>query len=320
MTDREALLRSVCENPDDDLARLVFADWLDEHDEPERAEFIRVQIELSGAVKGKRRELLKARERALIEEHAERWVAELRDYIDDNFTIPWHDYFRRGFVEQIPVLGETLVEAGSELFAQAPIREVWLADEEDYDELAKCPHLLRLRVIDLEMAGLSEGFGPAKLFRSRYLAKLRTLHACGYDDNCHLDIPGIRGIVTSKHLGNLTHLDLSCNWFGAAGTRELLKAANLTSLDRLEFEGVGMGDEGAIALAATPWMTQIKSLNLVANDIGEAGARAILESPHLSGLTEIDLRDNESAYEDHTPITQATKRQLQARYGKGLLI
>ena len=46
MTQRDALLRAVCENPDDDLPRLVFADWCDENGEPERAEFIRTQIEL----------------------------------------------------------------------------------------------------------------------------------------------------------------------------------------------------------------------------------------------------------------------------------
>jgi uncharacterized protein (TIGR02996 family) len=34
MNDREALLRAVCENPDDDTPRLVFADWLEEHGEP----------------------------------------------------------------------------------------------------------------------------------------------------------------------------------------------------------------------------------------------------------------------------------------------
>src|SRR5438874_1548572 len=31
MSDRDALYAAVCANPDDDTARLVFADWLDEH-------------------------------------------------------------------------------------------------------------------------------------------------------------------------------------------------------------------------------------------------------------------------------------------------
>lgn len=46
MTDEQSLLRAVLLSPADDLPRLVLADWYDEHGQPERAEFIRVQLEL----------------------------------------------------------------------------------------------------------------------------------------------------------------------------------------------------------------------------------------------------------------------------------
>jgi uncharacterized protein (TIGR02996 family) len=48
MGDEErALVRAVLEEPGDDLPRLVFADWLEEHGQAERAEFCRVQCELA---------------------------------------------------------------------------------------------------------------------------------------------------------------------------------------------------------------------------------------------------------------------------------
>lgn len=47
MSERDALYRAVCSNPHDNTPRLVLADYLEEYGEPERAEFIRVQIELS---------------------------------------------------------------------------------------------------------------------------------------------------------------------------------------------------------------------------------------------------------------------------------
>lgn len=47
MSDRDSFLRAIIAQPDDNLPRLVFADFLDEHGEPERAEFIRVQCELA---------------------------------------------------------------------------------------------------------------------------------------------------------------------------------------------------------------------------------------------------------------------------------
>ena len=41
-----ALYAAVCANPDDDTPRLVLADWLDEHDDPHRAAYIRAEVQL----------------------------------------------------------------------------------------------------------------------------------------------------------------------------------------------------------------------------------------------------------------------------------
>ena len=41
----EAFLEQITVNIDDDGARLVFSDWLEEQGEQERAEFIRVQVQ-----------------------------------------------------------------------------------------------------------------------------------------------------------------------------------------------------------------------------------------------------------------------------------
>jgi uncharacterized protein (TIGR02996 family) len=47
MTDGEALLRGVLAEPFCNVPRLVYADWLEENGEPERAEFIRAHINLN---------------------------------------------------------------------------------------------------------------------------------------------------------------------------------------------------------------------------------------------------------------------------------
>lgn len=44
MTEEEALLDTIRNDPDDDTVRLAYADWLQEHDEDERAAFIRAGI------------------------------------------------------------------------------------------------------------------------------------------------------------------------------------------------------------------------------------------------------------------------------------
>ena len=79
--DESALLAAIRAHPDDDTARLVYADWLDEHSQPERAELIRVQVNLArtrGTIESatERREW-HTRMRALLHAHSKRWRKEL---------------------------------------------------------------------------------------------------------------------------------------------------------------------------------------------------------------------------------------------------
>jgi uncharacterized protein (TIGR02996 family) len=46
VTDGDALLRAILADPSDETLRLVYADWLDENGEVDRAALVRVQIEL----------------------------------------------------------------------------------------------------------------------------------------------------------------------------------------------------------------------------------------------------------------------------------
>src|SRR5262245_46285153 len=71
-----ALLHGCKDNPDDNAPRLVLADWLEEHGEPERAEFIRLQCRgndqgTPGAVERARRE------EELLNANGERWLSGL---------------------------------------------------------------------------------------------------------------------------------------------------------------------------------------------------------------------------------------------------
>jgi uncharacterized protein (TIGR02996 family) len=49
--EQQALLNAIRANPDDRTARLVYADWLDEHDDP-LAEYVRVECELAACAFG----------------------------------------------------------------------------------------------------------------------------------------------------------------------------------------------------------------------------------------------------------------------------
>ncbi len=47
MNEHDRLLHAAIEEPDDDAPRLVYADWLTDNGDPERADFIRAQCRLA---------------------------------------------------------------------------------------------------------------------------------------------------------------------------------------------------------------------------------------------------------------------------------
>src|SRR5262249_17951831 len=116
----EAFLAAIVEDPDDDTPRLVYADWLDEHDQPERAEFIRLQIELTRLTEyGEESRRLYLRERELLSAHREQWAAQIGLVDSERGSAT----FTRGLVD------------GLELKDGAPA---------DLDVLARVPGLRRL--------------------------------------------------------------------------------------------------------------------------------------------------------------------------------
>jgi uncharacterized protein (TIGR02996 family) len=135
-----AFLEDVCRHPGDDVPRLIYADWLDEHGEGgdslrSRAEFIRVQCELARTVQApdgsadsfaaarwlRRRKALRRRERELLGrtttmstrqvfEPEYGWLPEPVRYLFETGPRDGrHDRFwewRRGFVEEITLTAE----------------------------------------------------------------------------------------------------------------------------------------------------------------------------------------------------------------------
>lgn len=101
-------LRAIAANPGDDAPRLAFADWLTEHDQPERAEFIRLQIELTRTDPGG-------------EGYAEKTVRMHRcGVLTQKGKQPFFDYlptkkckiaFHRGFIESIDTAGAEQIDS-----------------------------------------------------------------------------------------------------------------------------------------------------------------------------------------------------------------
>src|SRR5215475_6482850 len=101
--DRDALLAAVAAQPDDDLPRLVYADWLDEHGDPDRAEFIRVQCAMARPPMTKAAfERWFSRSQELLTVHRERWLGPLAEFVESS-------WFRRGFTHTIKLSAVALL-------------------------------------------------------------------------------------------------------------------------------------------------------------------------------------------------------------------
>jgi uncharacterized protein (TIGR02996 family) len=105
MLDREPFLKAIFAAPIDDLPRLVFADYLDEHGDPGWAELIRLQCELANLPAGDERvKPLTRRELALVGRFADDTCVPVSS-VDGG---AYHRGFRRDAV--IPVSADALID------------------------------------------------------------------------------------------------------------------------------------------------------------------------------------------------------------------
>jgi uncharacterized protein (TIGR02996 family) len=136
MTHADAFLAAILAEPDADVHRLVYADWLDEHGDPDRAEFIRVQCAVAIDPLAHNPPpsnprcacslcTLRRRERALLTSHQVDW--RMRDLPGMPFG-NWVTDFRRGFVAEVTLSCDQWMRHGPALVRAAPLERVILPD------------------------------------------------------------------------------------------------------------------------------------------------------------------------------------------------
>jgi uncharacterized protein (TIGR02996 family) len=243
-SDREAFVQEIVAYPDDDAPRLVYADWLEEHDDPQ-GEFIRAECELaqSATNSGRKRELRQIQRRLLVM-YGEAWIRAVSP------AIRWST-FRRGLLEQAIIDGKAFVHEGGQALRLAPVFELGtcLETEEEVAALAAIPELGQLRKLRLGDSALGDN--------------------------------GMRRLVQSGNFPAAKALWLTRCRLGPAGIRALADCAALAGLERLVLSGNPLGDEGAQTVAESPTFANLRRLTMDDCEIGDAGIRALAQSPTL---------------------------------------
>jgi uncharacterized protein (TIGR02996 family) len=146
MSDEAALLAAILAHPDEDTPRLVYADWLDEHGQHDRAEFIRIQCDPAAD------EAAEDRAVELEERNRAKWLAGLPLFPGARWE------FRRGFPEFLDAPGEAFLEC-YDAFARSPwLRFLSLYDVSNWMVRDFCnrpwnPRWVELELQDHPMAG-----------------------------------------------------------------------------------------------------------------------------------------------------------------------
>jgi uncharacterized protein (TIGR02996 family) len=252
---QDAFRQAIRETPDDDAPRLIYADWLDDQDDPvrsARAEFIRVQCARARLEPDDDRQSeQQARERRLFVQHARSWGEGLD-----------LSRFRRGFVERWggPVPKE---------MAQAPIREVALDGGQTRDLVRDASCLAGVRRLRFHSfyGGPPHRFADiSELLASPHLGRLEAL--------------AIEHV--SQHVPNPTQPEL----FGAAG-RPLPES--LHGLEALRVQPGGTSDPLVATLVASPLAETLTRLDLGVTRVTARGVATLLDSPLWGRLTELSL-------------------------------
>lgn len=287
MTDDAAFLAAIADRPDDDLPRLVFADYLDEHGDSARAEFIRVQCELATLPRNDPRfTLLKDREEDLLAANKKRW--ELPNI--------GRQTFRRGFVEVVDTTADRFLAAARRFHALVPVRELRLRNaDRRIPELAALPIFARVESLDFANNTLGAGNRITRFFGTADLPRLRTLKL----RNNRLWAEAITELAATPIAKQLDRLDLSGNPFADAGAEALAVATGLRHVKVLELRNdeLTFSDSihaaGAIALAESEALTKLRKLDLGSQYIGDAGLIVFVNSPNAENLVKLDVSYNE---------------------------
>jgi uncharacterized protein (TIGR02996 family) len=177
MTPDHPLLRAILADPDDDTRRLVAADWFADHDQHDRAEFVRLQVELARGVDDPaRRAALEQRERELLSAHEAEWAAPLAAVLDvpPGLWTGWE--FRRGFAEAFDLAAEAALARGRELARLTPVRELRLSpcSAEELAALAKHHWVRNLAHLHVPDTPITDAAARAVLY-TPFLRDLRVI-------------------------------------------------------------------------------------------------------------------------------------------------
>jgi uncharacterized protein (TIGR02996 family) len=279
----QGLLANIGENPDDDTPRLVYADWVEEHGRPERADFIRLHVAWC------RRASDAPPDEVLSQRLVSAWEAAGLH----RATLPGKTphVYDRGFVAGVRFEGHgPITDQVEAVLESVPIRVAffWPIGEVNAAWLAESPLLDRL-------TGLCCADSPGvvgQLLGSPHLAGLNLLHV-GVEGSEEA-VEAARLIAAAQHLDRLTVLDLDGTHIGDEGLEFLAGAGQLHSIRKLTLRSDNrgshpLGEQGIGALITSRSLTQLTHLGFCDCSLDGDALQWLLDWDGAGQLLELNL-------------------------------
>lgn len=305
--DRLALLDHLRDEPDDVRLRMVYADWLEDDGQADRAEYVRLCYERSGLDGGEHADMLDARRAELFARHRAAWAAGLTKDASERLRsfglvqrlstsgaqfLGSADALRREPLSSLRLSGATrYVKKLAACAALADVRELAVfgarLDRPACVALAGSPHLGGLRTLRLIGCQVREE-QAAILATAPWLRNVRTLDLGHYDrredDPCNAlwRNVGLSRVMTQGHTNHL----------GDEGFRSFMESPHLRDLEML----VATNDWVSPQSARLLWdgrFPKLRHLDLSYNYLGPAGLRGLVRSGMLRQLRTLEVQCNE---------------------------
>jgi uncharacterized protein (TIGR02996 family) len=280
------LLEQMLDEPNNDAPRLVYADQLQEKQDP-YGEFIHIDCALARSPKESRDVIQEERRNDLLAKHGKQWTGVVSGLAES------HE-IQRGFVKYVEMYDHKLVSHANELFEAAPL----LSDFRFHTfapslgasgsrKLAAIPYLRQIQRFMFSIRGLTTE-GVVAICSSPHLMSLRCLELYSED----VRDEGLEALASS-HLRSLRTLRIRKGGVGAKGVQALAQSPVSCGIEMLDLWENNLGPAGAIALSQSPYMENVQTLALANNQIGDDALIAFAESSAFPSLTGVAFNNNQ---------------------------
>ena len=316
MSDYEALVRAICQAPDDDTLRLMLADLIEEQGDPARAGFIRGQVQYERTPSWEPFAVTWNRDKNL--SNGLPFLSTLTDF--DGWNVRWAiNPFRRGLGWRVEV--RSLVvwdEIAEDLLTRQPIGELSIlapATRADWERFVAHPSLTHLRTLHFEMlstpvdairllsrTGNQSGINTLAFQRADSFAMpvliedlLQTsfgqqLEELSFRNVGHNSVDHLIDALAASKVSRLT----LANAVGSPETiRRFCALQSLRNLTYLDLTQTPLGNEGVVELAGGLPANRLHSLTLRGVGVSSGGIEALARADAFAGLRELGLSRNQ---------------------------